>query len=85
MQFRRLVRVALEEEACVVAEAEMLTQGLRYAGTGQPDLLMLDLRLPDGTGVELIRELRAPGSRLAAAAQPQRARTTSACGRPFDT
>lgn len=55
---RRFVRVAIEEEACQVIEAETLVQGLSAAGTESPDLLIVDLGLPDGDGIELIRDLR---------------------------
>lgn len=57
-QIRRFVRVAVEEEGCQVAEAETMAQGLLEAGARQPDLLILDLGLPDGNGIELIRDLR---------------------------
>lgn len=57
-QIRRFVRVAVEEEGCQVAEAETMAQGLLEAGTIQPDLLILDLGLPDGNGIDLIRDLR---------------------------
>lgn len=57
-QIRRFVRVAVEEEGCQVIEAETLARGLIEAGTRQPDLLILDLGLPDGNGIDLIRELR---------------------------
>lgn len=57
-QIRRFVRVALEAEGCQVAEAETLAQGLIEAGSRQPDLLVLDLGLPDGNGIDLIRDLR---------------------------
>lgn len=57
-QIRRFVRVAVEEEGCQVAEAETMAQGLLEAGARQPDLLILDLGLPDGNGIDLIRELR---------------------------
>ena len=33
-------------------------RGLIEAGTRRPDLVVLDLGLPDGDGVELIRDLR---------------------------
>lgn len=58
-QIRRFVRVAVEEEGCQVAEAETMAQGLLEAGARQPDLLILDLGLPDGNGIDLIRDLRA--------------------------
>lgn len=57
-QIRRFVRVALEEEGCRVTEAETMTQGLIDAGSRKPDLLILDLGLPDGNGIDLIRDLR---------------------------
>jgi len=57
-QIRRFVRVAVEEEGCQVAEAETMAQGLIEAGSRKPDLLILDLGLPDGNGIDLIRDLR---------------------------
>jgi len=55
---RRFVRAAVEEEGCQVVEAETLARGLIEAGTSKPDLLVLDLGLPDGNGIDLIRDLR---------------------------
>ncbi len=57
-QIRRFVRVAVEEEGCQVTEAGTMAQGLLEAGGRHPDLLILDLGLPDGNGIELIRDLR---------------------------
>jgi two-component system, OmpR family, KDP operon response regulator KdpE len=57
-QIRRFVRDALEAEGWTVFEAETLKRGLIEAGTRKPDLVVLDLGLPDGDGVDLIRELR---------------------------
>lgn len=57
-QIRRFVRLALEAEDCVVHEAENMQRGLIDAGTRQPDLIILDLGLPDGDGVDFIRDLR---------------------------
>ncbi|MDO9217760.1 MAG: response regulator, partial [Lacisediminimonas sp.] len=57
-QIRRFVRIALEEEACQVIEAETMAQGLIEAGSRKPDLLILDLGLPDGNGIDLVRDLR---------------------------
>ncbi|HMW19057.1 MAG TPA: two-component system response regulator KdpE [Accumulibacter sp.] len=56
---RRFVRTMLEDEGHAVIEAGTSAQGLMDAGTRKPDLLLLDLGLPDGNGVELIRDLRA--------------------------
>ncbi|RZL45095.1 MAG: two-component system response regulator KdpE, partial [Variovorax sp.] len=55
---RRFVRGALEAEGWQVHEAATLRDGLAAAGTRQPDLLVLDLGLPDGDGVTLIRDVR---------------------------
>ena len=57
-QIRRFVKVAIEEEGCQVSEAETMAQGLIEAGLRKPDLLILDLGLPDGNGIDLIRDLR---------------------------
>lgn len=57
-QIRRFVRGALEAEGWQVHEAASLREGLAAAGTRQPELLVLDLGLPDGDGVTLIRDVR---------------------------
>jgi len=59
MQIRRFVRNALEGDGCRVAEAETVRQGLIEAGTRKPDLVILDLGLPDGDGVQFVECLRA--------------------------
>ena len=56
---RRFVRATLEEEGCRVVEAATCAQGLLEAGTQKPDLVVLDLGLPDGNGVDFIGQLRA--------------------------
>ena len=58
-QIRRFVRAALEAENWRVFEAGTLKQGLVEAGTRQPDLVILDLGLPDGDGESYLRDLRA--------------------------
>ena len=57
-QIRRFLRTALEAEGWNVHEADTARQGLVDAGTRKPDLLVVDLGLPDRDGVELIRDLR---------------------------
>jgi two-component system KDP operon response regulator KdpE len=57
-QIRRFVRTAMEAEGWHVVEAETLKQGLVDAGTRKPDLVILDLGLPDGNGIEFIHEFR---------------------------
>jgi two-component system KDP operon response regulator KdpE len=55
---RRFVRESLQAEGCTVHEADTLKRGLIDAGTRQPDVVILDLGLPDGDGMTLIREMR---------------------------
>ena len=57
-QIRRFVRAALEAEGWQVFDAGTLKQGLVEAGTRRPDLIVLDLGLPDGDGVDYLRDLR---------------------------
>lgn len=58
-QIRHFVRASLEAEGWHVFEAGTMKQGLVEAGTRRPDLVIADLGLPDGDGVDFIRELRA--------------------------
>jgi two-component system KDP operon response regulator KdpE len=55
---RRFVRLALQAEGFEAFEAEGVQRGLIEAGTRRPDLVVLDLGLPDGDGIDLIRDLR---------------------------
>ena len=57
-QIRRFVRAALEGEGWQVFEADTAQRGLIEAGTRKPDLLVLDLGLPDGDGLDVIRDVR---------------------------
>ncbi|NHZ61272.1 two-component system response regulator KdpE [Massilia genomosp. 1] len=57
-QIRRFVRAALEDEGWVVFEAATMERGLIDAGTRTPDLVVLDLGLPDGDGIAFIADLR---------------------------
>jgi two-component system KDP operon response regulator KdpE len=57
-EIRRFVRLALEGEALKVVDADTLQRGLIEAATRKPDLVILDLGLPDGDGRDFIRDLR---------------------------
>jgi two-component system KDP operon response regulator KdpE len=57
-QIRRFVRTALEAEGWQVFESETMRHGLTEAGTRKPDVVILDLGLPDGNGLDFIRDLR---------------------------
>ena len=55
---RRFVRQALEADGHQVFETDTVKRGLIEAGTRKPDLVVLDLGLPDGDGITLIRDVR---------------------------
>jgi two-component system KDP operon response regulator KdpE len=57
-QIRRFVRTALEQEGWHIFEAATMQRGLIEAGTRKPDLIVLDLGLPDGDGIEFIADVR---------------------------
>ncbi len=57
-QIRRFVCRALRDESCRASEAGSVAQGLDLAASERPDLVVLDLGLPDRDGVDFIRELR---------------------------
>src|SRR5699024_12301633 len=42
----------------VVAEAGSVDEGVRRAVLVQPEVLLVDLQLPDGTGIDLMRRLK---------------------------
>lgn len=57
-QIRRFVCDALRREACVCSESANAVDGLRQVASEEVDLVLLDLGLPDMSGIEFIRELR---------------------------
>jgi two-component system KDP operon response regulator KdpE len=58
-QIRRFVRTALADQGWIVHEADTVARGLSEASTRRPDLIVLDLGLPDSDGIEFLRDLRA--------------------------
>ena len=55
---RRFVTTALSDSGWQVHEASTLKLGLIEAATRSPDLVVLDLGLPDGDGQTFIRDFR---------------------------
>ena len=55
---RDLLRTTLRAEGYGVFEAASVREGLTLAGNRRIDLFLIDLGLPDGDGVELIRQIR---------------------------
>src|SRR6266536_3233072 len=58
VQIRRLLRVVLESENYQVIEAETGQQGLMEIAGRRPDVIVLDLGLPDLEGLEVLKRLR---------------------------
>ena len=58
-QIRRVVRHALASPDARVIEAATGSEGLDLAAAERPDLVVLDLGLPDTTGIAVCRDLRA--------------------------
>ena len=57
-QIQRFLTVALTAAGYEVLTAETGAQALRLAATGAPDLIVLDLGLPDRDGKEVLSEIR---------------------------
>jgi two-component system CheB/CheR fusion protein len=57
---RRLLSQLLEKKNCVVSCAASLTTAVQLADEDHFDVLVSDLGLPDGSGIDLVRQLRKP-------------------------
>lgn len=58
ISIRRLLRVSLESQGYAVHEASTAAQGMEMADAIGPDLVLLDLGLPDRDGADALVELR---------------------------
>jgi two-component system, OmpR family, KDP operon response regulator KdpE len=58
LPMRRFLRAALASESYRLIEAATARDGLAEAASRNPDLILLDLGLPDADGIEVTRRLR---------------------------
>jgi len=61
---RKAIRMACEKEGYEVVEAANGAEGLRMTEVDRPDLILLDLMLPDISGFDVCREIRKAGFRI---------------------
>src|SRR6516164_7729388 len=61
---RELVQVALKFHGCAVTTASSGKEALRQAAADRPDLIVLDVMMPDMDGFEVCRRLRAAGNEV---------------------
>jgi two-component system, OmpR family, KDP operon response regulator KdpE len=57
-QMRRFLRAALGNESYTLVEATTVRDGLAQSAGRNPDIILLDLGLPDGDGIDLTRRIR---------------------------
>ena len=58
LEIRRFLRTTLSAEHYRLREASTVAEGLTRIAERQPDAILLDLGLPDGDGMEIIRNVR---------------------------
>lgn len=58
VQIRRLLEITLSSHGYKISEATSGKEGLIAAATNHPDLIILDLGLPDTDGMEILKKLR---------------------------
>lgn len=57
-QIRRFLRASFMETEYQVIEAESVAEAIRRSATERPDLILLDLGLPDGDGKDVVKSVR---------------------------
>jgi two-component system KDP operon response regulator KdpE len=58
VQIRRLLEITLSSHGYKITEATSGKEGLIAAATNHPELIILDLGLPDTDGIEILKKLR---------------------------
>jgi two-component system, OmpR family, KDP operon response regulator KdpE len=57
-QMRRFLRATLQSHGYRLVEAQTAAEGIAHATAYNPDLVLLDLGLPDGDGLDVTRRMR---------------------------
>lgn len=57
-QIRTLLRINLESNGYKVIQANTAKEGLVFSATHPPDLILLDMCLPDASGLDVLKQLR---------------------------
>jgi len=57
-QMRKFVKIALSSRGYRVLEAETVREALQQATAYTPEIVLLDLGLPDGDGIDVVRAIR---------------------------
>lgn len=57
-QIRKLLKIGLEAEGFEVTDAANAAEGLDAVVKQKPDLVLLDLNLPDGYGLDVLKKIR---------------------------
>jgi DNA-binding response OmpR family regulator len=58
--FQNYIQTLLSSRA-VITQASTLSEASRFVSEGEFDLILLDLTLPDGSGMELVNQLQRKG------------------------
>jgi two-component system KDP operon response regulator KdpE len=57
-QIRKLLEINLESNGYKVTQASDASMGIKLAASHPPDLILLDIGLPDKSGLDVLKELR---------------------------
>ena len=57
-QIRKLLEINLESNGYKVSQANDASMGVKFAANHPPDLILLDIGLPDKNGLEFLKDLR---------------------------
>lgn len=58
ISIRTFIKLSLVAEGYEVLEADSVSEGLKRAAASHPNLIIIDLGLPDGTGADFVKQIR---------------------------